>query len=128
MDQPSPPPDYGPIRTKLLSQWCAFLPITIYERLESTRNKPKGYAISRKVGNMPGRVRIPLRPPSFLRFLLRGFDGEVGAGDHFFGQYDVDGNFAIALLVGWIATTKIPKPALVFAGSGFQHEAQLGQG
>ena len=37
MDQPPPPPDYGPLRTKLLSQWCAFLPITIYERLESTR-------------------------------------------------------------------------------------------
>ena len=69
MDQPPPPPDYGPLRTKLLSQWCAFLPITIYERLESTRNKPKGYAISRKVGNMPERVRIPLRPPSFIGIL-----------------------------------------------------------
>ena len=122
------PPDYGPIRTKLLSQWCAFLPITIYERLESTRNKPKGYAISRKVGNMPERVRIPLRPPFLFQKLLRGFDGEVGAGDYFFGQQDVDSDFAVTLLVGRIATPKIPKPALVFAGSGFQYEAQLGQG
>ena len=61
------PPDYDPIRIRLLSQWCAFLPITIYERLESTRNKPKGYAISRKVGNMPERVQISRPDYFFLR-------------------------------------------------------------
>ena len=63
MGQP-PPPDYGPLRTKLLSQWCAFLQIMIYEALASTRQKAKGCASSRKIGNMPERVRIPLRPPS----------------------------------------------------------------
>ena len=63
------PPDYGPIRIRLLSQWCAFLPITIYERLASTRHKAKVYAIIRKIGNMPERVLIPLPPPSFIGIL-----------------------------------------------------------
>ena len=70
----------------------------------------------------------PLRPPFLFQKLLRGFDGEVGAGDYFFGQQDVDSDFAVTLLVGGIATPKIPKPALVFSGRGFEHEAQLGEG
>ena len=55
MANPLPTPDYGPIRIRLLSQCCALLPITIYERLASTRHKAKVYAIIRKIGNMPER-------------------------------------------------------------------------
>ena len=85
-----PPPDYVPIRIRLLSQWCAFLPITIYERLASTRHKAKVYAIIRKIGNMPERVRIPLRLPSFIG-IFPLYDGIVafkGQQDHVDQRFD----------------------------------------
>jgi len=84
------PPDYRPIRIRLLSQWCAFLPITIYERLASTRHKAKVYAIIRKIVNMPERVRIPLRPPSFI--VIKPLYHEVvafkGKQDHVDQRFD----------------------------------------
>ena len=53
-------------------------------------HKAKGYAISHMIGNMPERVWIPLRPPSFIGILLL-HDGIVafkGQQDHVVQRFD----------------------------------------